>query len=132
MDNKPRPRLSWLWWLLLGLALALLAWALRSVPLSDIAGVLRQLTGPQILILLLVNSGIVLLIGLRWWLLLRALGHRLPYIATTRYRLAAFAVSYFTPGPHFGGEPLQVLLVRQRHGVPAPAALAAVGMYKLL
>jgi uncharacterized protein (TIRG00374 family) len=46
--------------------------------------------------------------------------------------LAAFGVSYFTPGPHFGGEPLQVYLVRRRHGVPGSAAVAAVTLDKLL
>jgi len=53
-------------------------------------------------------------------------------LALTRYRLASFAVSYFTPGPHFDGEPLQVLALRQRHHIPATTGTASVGLDKLL
>ncbi len=127
-----RTRPAWLGWLLAALAVALLAWLLRLVPLADILAVLSQLEFSQVLLLLLVNAGIVLLMGLRWWLILAALGHRLPFLAVTRYRLAAFGVSYFTPGPHFGGEPLQVYFVRQRHSVPGSRALAAISMDKVL
>jgi hypothetical protein len=48
------------------------------------------------------------------------------------YRQAAFGVSYFTPGPQFGGEPLQVYLTRNRHSVPGASAVAAVTLDKLL
>jgi glycosyltransferase 2 family protein len=50
----------------------------------------------------------------------------------TRYRLISFAVSYFTPGPQFGGEPLQVLALRQRHLIPGTTGTASVGLDKLL
>ena len=56
----------------------------------------------------------------------------LPYLSLVGYRLATFAVSYFTPGPHFGGEPLQVYLVTARHNVPVSASLAAVVLDKIL
>lgn len=130
---KTRPRLSRLGWLpLLLLAVVLLYWALNAVPLGDIARVLSALELWQIILFLVLNSGIILLMTLRWWLLLRAQGHTLPYLAAARYRLAAFGVSYFTPGPHFGGEPLQVHFVRDRHGVPGSTALAAITMDKVL
>jgi uncharacterized protein (TIRG00374 family) len=132
MKSKRRSHPLWLWLLLGLLGAALLAWALRAVPLADILAVLRQLDLGQLLLLFIVNIGIVLLMGLRWWLILAALGHRLPFLAIIRYRLAAFGVSYFTPGPHFGGEPLQVYFVRNKHGVPGSRALAAVSMDKVL
>lgn len=132
MKDPRSSRPVWLWLLLGAIGAALLAWALRAVPLADILAVLRQLDLTQLLILFVVNIGIVLLMGLRWWLILAALGHRLPFLSITRYRLAAFGVSYFTPGPHFGGEPLQVYFVRQQHGVPGSRALAAISMDKVL
>ncbi|MCA9978897.1 MAG: flippase-like domain-containing protein, partial [Anaerolineales bacterium] len=39
---------------------------------------------------------------------------------------------YFTPGPQFGGEPVQVILVERQHGVPRSAALTAVSLDKTL
>jgi uncharacterized protein (TIRG00374 family) len=75
---------------------------------------------------------VLLALNGRWWVILAAQGHRLPYLTLTGYRLAAFGLSYFTPGPHFGGEPLQVLLVERNQAVPRAAAVAAMTLDKSL
>ena len=116
--------------ILWSLALLLLLWVLRQVPLQDILEILRQLTLWEIALLFLINASIIVLFGARWWLILRALGHSIPYISVTRYRLVAFGVSYFTPGPHFGGEPLQVLSLRNNHAVPGTTAVASLALDK--
>jgi uncharacterized protein (TIRG00374 family) len=121
-----------LWVALLWLgALALLAWALKRLSLAEVAAVIGRLMAGQLAALALVNAGILWLFGARWRVILGALGHPIPYRAIFRYRLAAFGVSYFTPGPHFGGEPLQVYYVHKNHGVPLAEATAAIGMDKL-
>jgi len=120
-----------LWRILLWLAaLALLSWVVSRVPLAASWGVLRQLRLWQLALLLLVNGLVLLALNGRWWLLLRGQGHTVPYLALTAHRLAAFSLSYFTPGPQFGGEPLQVVLVEREHGVPRTAAVAAVTLDK--
>ena len=81
--------------------------------------------------MLLANAAMMLLFTLRWWLVLRNLGYRIPLLAAARYRLAAFAVSFLTPGQHIGGEPLQVLFLR-RHNVPADTAAASVAFDRLV
>jgi uncharacterized protein (TIRG00374 family) len=127
------PRRRWRWIGLIWLAVPLLLWwALRTIPLADIWATLSRLGPLQLLALIGVNALVLFTLSGRSWLILRAQGYRLPYLALATYRLAAFGVSYFTPGPHFGGEPLQVYLVRRRHGVPSPAAVAAVALDKLL
>lgn len=122
-------------WLLLALglalALALFAWALREVSLAELGRALSALQAWQLTVILAVNTGLIQLFTLRWWLILRAQGHRVPYLTAARYRLAAFAVSYITPGQHFGGEPVQILLLG-RQGVPPDAALASVALDKAL
>jgi hypothetical protein len=119
----------WLVWLVAPL---LLWWVLRNVPLQSVWASLRQLQPGQILALAAVNIGIVALINARGWLILRSLGYRLPFVALAGYRLAAFGLSYFTPGPQVGGEPLQVYLLNRRQGVPTTAAMAAVTLDRLL
>jgi uncharacterized protein (TIRG00374 family) len=125
-----RPQLTRLFWLTLAIGLFWLT--LRAVPLEDVWLRLRSLTPGQVLLLVLVNVVVLVTFSLRWWLLLAAQGYVLPYLSLMGYRLATFAVSYFTPGPHFGGEPLQVYLVTARHGVPVSASLAAVVIDKIL
>jgi glycosyltransferase 2 family protein len=125
-------RLVILWAVLFILGAGLFVWSLRAAPLQEIASVLSQLQAWQIAAILLVNSGIIFLFALRWWLILHRQGYQLPYVAVTGYRLAGFALSYFTPGQHFGGEPLQVLLVRRNHKVPTSTAVAAVALDKAI
>lgn len=115
--------------LLLG---ALLYWALRNAPLAEILAILRQLTLAQLLWLAALNAVIFLLITARWWLILRAESPRVPFLPLVAYRLAAFGLSYFTPGPQVGGEPLQVLYLQRNYGFTFARATSAVIMDKLL
>lgn len=90
-----------------------------------------QINGFHLLALILFNAVAMLFFNSRWWLILRALGYRVPYLSSLRYRMASFAISYFTPGMQFGGEPVQIYALHVRHGVPGPQALASVTLDKL-
>lgn len=117
---------------LLAVMSALLLFALRDVPLDSILAVIGRLTLAQVGLLLLVNALVILSMTLRWWLVARAERPRLPFLPFVASRLAVFAVSYFTPGPQVGGEPLQVMHLRRELGQPMARALATVIMDKLL
>lgn len=116
-------------WLLVPL---LLWWALKDVPYREIVNILGQLKGGQILAIAAANTVLMLSLSARWWWIFRAQGYRIPYLTLSAYRLAAFSVAYFTPGPQFGGEPWQVFLPQQRHGVPGTVALSSLALDKLL
>jgi uncharacterized protein (TIRG00374 family) len=123
-------------WLVRGGLLAasggLLWLTLRTVVWGEVWATLRRLGLAQLAALAVANGVVLATFSLRWWLLLYAQGYALPYPRLILYRLITFAVSYFTPGPHFGGEPLQVYLVAKRHDVPTPVATAAVVLDKVL
>jgi glycosyltransferase 2 family protein len=120
--------LHWLIWLALPL---LLVWLLRSIPFNEIRAVLVTISPLGLTGLIAFNGFAMVFFSSRWWLALRAQGHRLSYWSIFRYRMAAFAISYFTPGTQFGGEPLQVYTVSSRHTVPSAAAVASVTLDKL-
>lgn len=115
-----------LWIFLFFIGVVLFFWSFRSVPSDEIVSVLSGLKPWEILVLLLVNIVILLIAPLRWWLILKAQGYKIPYLALAGYRQTASAVSYFTPGQNFGGEPVQVLTLRKHQKVSGSAALAAV------
>lgn len=124
--------LRWRWPYLLWLLLPLVFWLIfRQVPWNQIWAALRRISLFQLTVLLGLNLAITLLFSSRWWLILAYQGYRRPYLALAAYRLAAFAVSYFTPGTQFGGEPLQVYLLQKRQGVPLETAAASVGLDKI-
>jgi uncharacterized protein (TIRG00374 family) len=124
-----RRLLKLLSWLVIAL---LILWVVRTVSLREALFTIQRLQGWEIGALALANLLVLLALNGRWWLLLRGQGYAIPFLPLLGYRLAAFAVSYVTPGPHFGGEPLQVLLVERHQGVPRPMAIAAMTLDKLL
>lgn len=113
-------------------ALLLLVVVLRTVPLGEAWAILQGLQGGEIAALVFMNLLVLMALNGRWWLIMRGQGYPIPFFTLLGYRQAAFAVTYFTPGPQFGGEPLQVLLVERKHGVPRTAAVAAVTLDKSL
>lgn len=114
------------------LVILLIWWAWRDVSIEALRATIQKLSLLSIAILFAINAAIILLFSSRWWLIVRALGQRVPYLALAKYRLVSFGVSYFTPGPQFGGEPLQVYLLKARHGIPTETALASVSLDKIL
>ena len=107
-------------------------WAWRAISLIQVWDALSQLSLLSLVILLLLNGAIVLIFSSRWWIILRALGHKIPYLILAKYRLASFGLGYFTPGPQFGGEPLQVYFLHKNHRVSTETALTSVSLDKLL
>jgi uncharacterized protein (TIRG00374 family) len=107
-------------------------WSLRGVSFSEVSNNLGLMGWEAILILITLNVLIFGLFTLRWWLILRAQGYQLSFFSLISYRLAGFGVTYFTPGPQFGGEPLQVYLLNQRESMETSAAAASVTVDKLL
>jgi len=127
LSRRTLGRLLWL-----ALLATLLIWTVRNAPLREIWASLSQLESWQIAALLIFNAGIILLMTARWWVILRAEKGRVPFQRLAGYRLAAFGVSYFTPGPQMGGEPYQVIALQKNHGLTYPRATAVVIMDKLL
>jgi uncharacterized protein (TIRG00374 family) len=111
---------------------ALLYFALRNAPLAEIWGALRQLQLSQIGTLFVLNALVIAAMTARWWVIVRAENPDMPFWPMIRYRLAVFGLSYFTPGPQVGGEPLQVIYLQRYHGISFARATAAVIMDKLL
>jgi uncharacterized protein (TIRG00374 family) len=110
----------------------LLYFALRNVPLDEIWNTVRQLQVWQIAALFGLNLFIYALITLRWWVILRAENKHIAYFPLLLVRIAVFGVSYFTLGPHVGGEPLQVFYLQRKYKLTFTHATASVIMDKLL
>lgn len=110
------------------LALALAGWTLGQLPLGSIAAQLGQLAWHNWLLWTLVNGVILYLAVKRWQLLGQALQAPLSLARLFRMRQAGSAVSFLTPGPHFGGEPLQLFWLKRFFGQPLHRAVAMLGL----
>ncbi|HSG44523.1 MAG TPA: lysylphosphatidylglycerol synthase transmembrane domain-containing protein, partial [Anaerolineales bacterium] len=121
--------LRFLWFLILA---SLLYFALRNAPLIDIWNTLKGLTLLQIASILTLNAVVIVSMTARWWIIVRAENQSVPFLPLVGYRLSVFGLSYFTPGPQVGGEPLQVIYLQKNHGLSFARATSAVIMDKLL
>lgn len=113
-------------------ALGLFVLAVRNIPVQGLFEAFANLQPAALLVLGGLNLAVIFLLAGRWWLILRAQGHNRSLLQLTGYRLAAFSIAYFTPGPQFGGEPLQVHLLHTREGVSSSNAIASVSLDRLI
>jgi uncharacterized protein (TIRG00374 family) len=114
--------------LLWSLALGLAAWTLRQLPLAAMGAAVAGLTLGQWLVWLLLNGVVMALSTGRWQLFARALGDRVALWPLLLIRMAGQTVSFLTPGPQFGGEPLQVYWLCRRHGIALHRAVLSLGL----
>ena len=114
------------------LVLLVLVVALRDFDFGELARIIGGMNLPGLVGLLALNVIIHFLITSRWWLFVRTLDGRVPFLKLVRYRLTSFGITYFTPGPQVGGEPYQVLVLQRNHSVPIHTALSSVSLDKMI
>jgi glycosyltransferase 2 family protein len=104
----------------------------KNIRLADVWMHLRLLSAEGAVMLLGANLLMAWSMNLRWWLVLRTLGAPVPYLRLMVYRTAGNAISYATPGPQFGGEPLLVYLLRRYDRLTTDTAIASVALDRLV
>ncbi len=120
--------MRWLVALLWLAALLLATWTLAQLPFGAIGQTLSTLTLADSLLWLLLNAAILATAAWRWRQLAAALQAPLPLVMLLRLRLAGSTVNFLTPGPHLGGEPLQLYWLYRLCGLPLQRAMLVLGL----
>ncbi|MEM4259755.1 MAG: lysylphosphatidylglycerol synthase transmembrane domain-containing protein [Candidatus Woesearchaeota archaeon] len=68
---------------------------------------------------------------IRWMIVLKYQGIRLSFWKATCYRLAGYGVSYLTPGPRVGGEPVTAALMKKER-IEFKNALSGIAIDKVI
>ena len=119
-------------WVLWSTAFLLFVATLFSISWNEVQAALGKLDASEIVILVALNLLALFIFSGRWWILLWSFEEKISWVYIGCYRLVGFGISYFTPGPQFGGEPVQVLLLERRHHIQRDTAVASVGLDKLI
>lgn len=130
--EQQRPRRHWLRFVPLASGLLLVCITLRDLDLGSVRTSLTALSPAGVSALVAINVLAIVAFSSRWAVLLRGLGATVPLANAVLMRVAAFGVSFVTPGPQFGGEPVQVALISGAHGVPLHVAVASVTLDKAI
>jgi uncharacterized protein (TIRG00374 family) len=112
--------------LLLGMLMAVVV--LSQLPVSSIKNSVSGLSISQWLAWIILNLIIIAVYGLRWFVLIKPLNLSVNYFQLLLIRQAGQAISFITPGPQFGGEPLQVFWLWRKFSSPGQSALLAVAL----
>lgn len=118
----------WLATVLWLIALALVSWTLSKMPLADIGNTLAGLDYWQWSAWILVNSLVIMIATERWRVLSGILGHRVSFTTLLVIKQAGQTISFITPGPQFGGEPLQIYWLYKRTGMAIHKAVLSLGI----
>jgi len=93
------------WSLFFLMLLPLCLWfTFRNFPFSECAGFINSQKYTMLLFMLLFSGTAFLLMGLRWFFLLRYYNLPVTFYKTVQVRLICFFWSYITPGSQVGGE----------------------------
>ena len=114
------------------LSLLLLWQAFTKISWNSVWDLLKVIRPVEITLIFTINLLMLPLMSARWWLILKALGEPVGLLSASFYRLAANAISYLTPGPHFGGEPLAVYLLTHQDKTSLSSATTSVAIERLL
>ena len=77
--------------------------------------------------LFLVNLVILFLAVKRWQIISQIFGVEISFARLFIIRQAGSTFSFVTPGPQFGGEPLQALWLNRDQGIPLDNTIASIG-----
>lgn len=110
------------------IAIALAAWIITRLPFTGLVQTISNLQSLQWISWIALNVFIIVLLVGRWLVLTRALALPCRFLQLLRVRQAGQLISFVTPGPQFGGEPLQIYWLWRRYTVPGHAAFLAVGL----
>lgn len=110
------------------LSFLLAGYIFSQLPPTDFLQAIELLRMTDWATLLGINLAVLILLATRWLILIRALGLNISLLQILGVRQAGAMISFVTPGPQLGGEPLQVYWLWRRYLVPGPTAVLAVGL----
>jgi glycosyltransferase 2 family protein len=109
-------------------ALAMAGLVLSRLPVSSITQTLSGLSLLQWAGWIILNLVIIYLYVTRWAVLIKPQGLPVNFYQLLLIRQAGQAISFVTPGPQFGGEPMQVYWLWKKYSCPGHSALLAVAL----
>lgn len=109
-------------------AFSLALWALQDISLGAVRKQMQHLSLGQYLTWLSLNAFVMAVSTQRWRLLMNALSAPIAFRHLLIVRLAGQTISFITPGPQFGGEPLQVYWLYTRCHIAIHKALISLGL----
>lgn len=115
----------------LGIGTIIFAAVFYFIGFSDVISSFRISDWSSFFLYIAVSILIFVAFVVRWDIILRMNGFKVPFFKLFNYRVAGFGVSYMTPSARLGGEPVRVYFLT-KHNIPVEKAMASVFIDKSL
>ena len=99
-----------------------------ELPIGDMLPRIDAISNSVWTTLFLVNLIILFLAVKRWQILSQIFGVEISFARLFIIRQAGSTFSFVTPGPQFGGEPLQALWLNRDQGIPLDNTIASLSL----
>ena len=116
---------------LLSLGVAVFVYVIAQTGLENILEMLTKVTILQVALYLTVSLVNFSFFTIRWWLILRSHGHKVPFRMLYFYRMVGYSVSYLTPVAQSGGEPFRIYFLNERHKISLKESASSVVIDKV-
>lgn len=101
-------------------------WFFSQLEWQQVSILLAKIDIGEMGIWMLINLVLFSLFCIRSWVIFRQIDNSIRFVSLVKNRLVGFAVSYITPGPLVGGEPLQIYLLTKIDNIPSASAVSAL------
>lgn len=102
------------------------------IKVEEIINAFSHFSFDKLILFIIVSITMMLLHTLRWSIILKSQGCKVPFFKLITYKLAGFGVSYVTPAAHMGGEPVRAYLLNKNHNIEFKKSLSSVVIDKSL
>ena len=102
------------------------------IKIEEIIKAFSYFSFDKLILFIIVSIIMMLLHTLKWSIILKSQGCKVPFFKLFTYKLAGFAVSYVTPSAHIGGEPVRAYLLKNNHNIEFKKSLSSVVIDKSL
>ncbi len=102
------------------------------IKIEEIIKAFSYFSFDKLILFIIVSITMMLLHTLRWSIILKSQGCKIPFPKLIVYKLAGFGVSYVTPSAHMGGEPVRAYLLSHNHNIEFKKSLSSVIIDKSL
>jgi len=116
----------------LAIGIPLVIWLYEKFGLDRATVALSILRLWQVLILFFLTGINIYIWVVRWQLVLKALGYRICFRDLIEAQLGERAVSYLTPGIHYGGEVVRVFILGKKKKIPLTDITCSVILDRLM
>ena len=109
--------------LIVGIVLFILT--IKYIGIQAIINQFKTIQPTHILFYLMISTTIVIVLIIKWKLILKALGFKIPFFNLFMYRQMGFSVGYIIPSFYIGGETVRAFFLK-KHKVPLTDAISSV------